>query len=131
MLAETAGGVAYLQPTVLTDGRTVIVEVYVPDAEMRRGVWPAWFVLGGLAVVLVAGSILVADRLGGKLVRATRELGRQAAERAVEEQRRLESESRAARADDPMHDDAEHQWSDRHSDELNDGFHDFCYAYHE
>jgi signal transduction histidine kinase len=74
VLAAAAGGVAYLQPTVLTDGRTVIVEVYVPDAEMRRGVWPAWLVLGGLAIVLVAGSTLLADRLGSQLVRATRQL---------------------------------------------------------
>ncbi len=74
VLAPVTGGVAYLQPTVLTDGRTVIVEVYVPDAEMRRGVWPAWLVLGGLAIVLVAGSTLLADRLGSQLVRATRQL---------------------------------------------------------
>jgi signal transduction histidine kinase len=74
VLAPAPGGVAYLQPTVLTDGRTVVVEVFVPDAQMRRGVWTAWFVLGGLAIVLVAGSTLFADRLGSRLVRATREL---------------------------------------------------------
>jgi signal transduction histidine kinase len=74
VLAPAPGGVAYLQPTVLTDGRTVVVEVFVPDAEMRRGVWTAWLVLGGLAVVLVAGSTLFADRLGSQLVRATRDL---------------------------------------------------------
>jgi len=74
VLTPADGGLAYLQPTVLADGRTVIVEVYVPDAEMRRGVWPAWFVLGGLAIVLVAGSTLFADRLGSRLVRATRQL---------------------------------------------------------
>nr|WP_296067918.1 HAMP domain-containing sensor histidine kinase [uncultured Actinoplanes sp.] len=74
VLASSAGGIAYLQPTVLTDGRTVIVEVFVPDASLRRGVWPAWLALGGLAIVLVAGSTLLADRLGGRLVRATREL---------------------------------------------------------
>jgi signal transduction histidine kinase len=68
------GGVAYLQPTVLTDGRTVVVEAYVPDAEMHRGVWTAWFVLGGLAIALVGGSVLLADRLGSVLVRATRQL---------------------------------------------------------
>jgi signal transduction histidine kinase len=68
------GGVAYLQPTVLTDGRTVVVEVFVPDAEMHRGVWTAWFVLGGLAIALVGGSVLLADRLGSVLVRATRQL---------------------------------------------------------
>jgi len=73
-LAPAAGGVAYLQPTVLTDGRTVVVEVYVPDTEMHRGVWTAWLVLGGLAIVLVGGSVLLADRLGSQLVRATRQL---------------------------------------------------------
>jgi signal transduction histidine kinase len=68
------GGLAYLQPTVLTDGRTVVVEVYVPDSETHRGVWTAWFVLGGLAIALVGGSVLLADRLGSVLVRATRQL---------------------------------------------------------
>jgi hypothetical protein len=33
VLATVAGGVAYLQPTVLTDGRTVIVEVLSPPAN--------------------------------------------------------------------------------------------------
>nr|WP_305027608.1 HAMP domain-containing sensor histidine kinase [Actinoplanes sp. ATCC 53533] len=72
--ATATGGVAYLQPSVLSDGRAVVIEVYVPDEETRRGVWAAWFALGGLAIVLVAGSVLVADRLGSRLVRATREL---------------------------------------------------------
>ncbi|SDT75003.1 sensor histidine kinase [Actinoplanes derwentensis] len=72
--AHTDDGVAYLQPTVLTDGRTVVVEVFVPDEETRRGVVVAWLALGGLAVVLVGGSTLFADRLGGQLVRATRQL---------------------------------------------------------
>jgi signal transduction histidine kinase len=67
-------GVAYLQPTVLTDGRTVVVEVFVPNAEMRHGVGTAWLILGGLAIVLVGGSVLLADRLGSVLVRATRQL---------------------------------------------------------
>ncbi len=72
--AETTGGLAYLQPSVLSDGRAVVIEVYVPDDEMRRGVWPAWLALGALAIVLVAGSVLLADRLGSRLVRSTREL---------------------------------------------------------
>ncbi|MEU4691847.1 HAMP domain-containing sensor histidine kinase [Actinoplanes sp. NPDC023714] len=72
--AEVPGGIAYLQPTVLTDGRTVVVEVFVPEEETRRGVWPAWLALGGLAIVLVGGSVLLADRLGSQLVRSTRQL---------------------------------------------------------
>lgn len=73
-LADVADGIVYLQPTVLTDGRTVVVEVFVPSFELTRGVWPAWLILGGLAIVLVAGSTLFADRLGSRLVRATRSL---------------------------------------------------------
>jgi signal transduction histidine kinase len=73
-ITPAPGGVAYLQPTVLTDGRTVVVEVFVPDAEMHHGVWTAWLILGGLAIVLVGGSVLLADRLGSQLVRATRQL---------------------------------------------------------
>ncbi|GIE87355.1 HAMP domain-containing protein [Actinoplanes regularis] len=72
--AVAAGGLAYLQPTVLTDGRTVVVEVFVSDAEMYRGVYKAWLALFGLAVVLVLGSTFFADRLGAQLVRATRQL---------------------------------------------------------
>jgi signal transduction histidine kinase len=41
---------------------------------MRRGVWTAWLILGGLAFLLVAGSTLLADRLGSQLVKATRQL---------------------------------------------------------
>lgn len=72
--ASAPGGLAYLQPTVRSDGRVVVIEVFVPDEEIRRGVWPARLALGGLAIVLVAGSVLFADRMGGRLVRATREL---------------------------------------------------------
>jgi signal transduction histidine kinase len=73
-IVEYDGGLAYLQPSVLDGGRTAVIEVFVPDDQIYRGVWPAWLALAGLAVVLVAGSTLVADRLGARLVRATREL---------------------------------------------------------
>ncbi|MFC7530291.1 HAMP domain-containing protein [Actinoplanes sp. GCM10030250] len=72
--AEAPGGIAYLQPTVMSDGRTVVVEVFVPQEETRRGVLTAWLALSGLAVVLVGGSTLLADRLGSQLVRSTRQL---------------------------------------------------------
>ena len=73
-VVEYDGGLAYLQPSVLDGGRTAVIEVYLPDDDIYGGVWPAWLALAGLAVALVAGSTAVADRLGGRLVRATREL---------------------------------------------------------
>jgi signal transduction histidine kinase len=66
--------VAYLQAVVLDGDRTAVVEVYVSDADLSRGVGTAWLALAGLAVLLVAGSTLVADRLGAQIVGATRKL---------------------------------------------------------
>jgi signal transduction histidine kinase len=69
-----SAGLIYLQPSVLDAGRTAVVEVFVPAGEVYRGVWPAWLALAGLALVLVAGSTLFADRLGSRIVRSTRDL---------------------------------------------------------
>jgi signal transduction histidine kinase len=73
-IVEYASGLAYLQPSLLDGGQTAVIEVFVPRSELYRGVWQAWLALAALAVVLVAGSTVVADRLGSRLVRATREL---------------------------------------------------------
>jgi signal transduction histidine kinase len=71
---DAPGGLAYLQTVVLDGDRTAVVEVYVSDGDLTRGVGAAWLALAGLAVVLVAGSTLVADRLGTQIVKATRAL---------------------------------------------------------
>ncbi|GGK64990.1 two-component sensor histidine kinase [Planomonospora parontospora subsp. parontospora] len=75
---ETGAGYLLLRPVALDGGRTVVVEVFVPAEELTRGVAQSWAVLAGLAVVLAAGSVLVADRLGVRMVRAARRLGRAA-----------------------------------------------------
>jgi signal transduction histidine kinase len=67
-------GLAYLQPVALDGGRTAVIEVYVPEADLRRGVVPAWLAIAALAVALIGGSVLVADRLGARLVAAARAL---------------------------------------------------------
>ncbi len=62
--APAADGLVYLQPTVLDGGRTAVIEVFIPHAELTRGVTVARIWMAALAVVLVAGSVLVADRVG-------------------------------------------------------------------
>ncbi|MEV0562320.1 HAMP domain-containing sensor histidine kinase [Dactylosporangium sp. NPDC050588] len=74
LTVDAPGGVAYLQTVVLDGDRTAVVEVYVSDADLGRGVGAAWLALAGLAVVLIGGSILVADRLGAQIVRSTKRL---------------------------------------------------------
>jgi signal transduction histidine kinase len=76
LTAPVPHGVAYLQPVALDGGRTAVIEVFVPDATLNRGVVPAWLAIAGLAVALVGGSVLAADRLGARLVSAARGLAR-------------------------------------------------------
>ncbi|QQQ73726.1 HAMP domain-containing histidine kinase [Saccharothrix sp. 6-C] len=64
-------GLVHLQPVLLGEGRVAVVEAFVPRAELSRGVEQAWLALSGVAVVLVLGSVLVADRLGARVVRAS------------------------------------------------------------
>ncbi|MCE6995111.1 HAMP domain-containing histidine kinase [Saccharothrix sp. S26] len=67
-------GLVHLQPVLLGEGRVAVVEAFVPRAELSRGVREAWLALSGVALALVLGSVLVADRLGARVVKASAEL---------------------------------------------------------
>jgi signal transduction histidine kinase len=73
---DTAEGWIYLQPVVLDRNRVAVVEAYVPAGYLTRGVWASWGVMSLLALGLVGGSVLVADRLGARVVRSSRSLKR-------------------------------------------------------
>jgi len=51
-----------------------VIRVFVPDAELTRGVARSWLLLAGLSLVLLAGGLLIADRLARSLVDATTDL---------------------------------------------------------
>ncbi|MFE9478974.1 ATP-binding protein [Streptomyces spororaveus] len=68
------GGWICLQPVVLPGDRVAVIENFVPDEELTRGVKASWAVMLLLAVGLVGGSVLVADRLGAKVVRSSKQL---------------------------------------------------------
>ncbi|MFF7213338.1 sensor histidine kinase [Streptomyces sp. NPDC008238] len=69
-----AGGYALLQPTAVGSGSVAVVEVFVPDAEVSRGVTTAWAVLALVGVALIVGAVAVADRLGTRMVHPARRL---------------------------------------------------------
>ncbi|MFJ5926292.1 sensor histidine kinase [Kitasatospora sp. NPDC092948] len=71
---RTGGGYALLEPVAVDNGRVAVVEVFVPDADLSRGVGTAWLVLSGVALALVAVSVAVADRMGTRIVRSARRL---------------------------------------------------------
>ncbi|GAA4835031.1 sensor histidine kinase [Saccharopolyspora rosea] len=68
------GGTAFVQPIALDGGRTALAEVFVPEELQSRGVLRAWLVLAAVGLFLVAGSVLIADRLAARVVRASRRL---------------------------------------------------------
>lgn len=68
------GGFALLQPVAVDGGRIAVVEVYVAESDLTRGVGTAWLVLSLVALVLVAISVLVADRMGARIVASARRL---------------------------------------------------------
>ena len=73
-LGPAFGGAAYtvatddadvlVTPVIRPDRGTAVVVVSVPEELQRRGVAAAWGVLAALAVVLVGGTVALADRLG-------------------------------------------------------------------
>lgn len=67
---EVRGGEVYLYPVERDDGVTV-VEVFVPNAVLHRGVFTSRLVLSGVALVVVLGSVAVSDRIGARIVGAT------------------------------------------------------------
>lgn len=71
---EVPGGWICLQPVVLPGDEVAVIENFVPEAELTRGVKESWAVMFFLAVGLIAGSVLVADRLGAKVVRSSKRL---------------------------------------------------------
>src|SRR5579863_8450661 len=78
-IAPVSGGYVVLQPVALAGGSMAVTEVYVPAAAVSRGVAASWAVMTAIALVLVAVSVAVADRLATRVTRPARELALAAA----------------------------------------------------
>lgn len=76
--AETLGGAEVLVPVLIANApaseSVVIVRAFVGEDELRRGVVPAWLMLAGLGIFLIAVAVVAADRLGRAIVRPISEL---------------------------------------------------------
>jgi signal transduction histidine kinase len=78
-IAPVPGGYAVLQPVALGGGKLAVTEVYVPAADVSRGVAASWAVMTGVALALIAVSVIVADRLATRVTRPVRDLAAAAA----------------------------------------------------
>jgi signal transduction histidine kinase len=70
---DVAGGVVRLQP-VTVGGKTPVIELFVPDGELAEGTARDWWILFGIMLALVAGSVIVVDRLARGAVSSARNL---------------------------------------------------------
>jgi signal transduction histidine kinase len=74
VVPEVKGGLSYLEPVDVGEGRIAVVEVFIPDSELSRGVAGAWYALSAVAIGLVIASVWVGDRLAAKVVGSARSL---------------------------------------------------------
>ncbi|MFH8490209.1 sensor histidine kinase [Streptomyces longisporoflavus] len=74
----STGGRQVLVPVQGAAGGTAVVQVTLSDKQLYAGTMTSWLVLAGIGVGLVLVGLLLADRLGARLVGATRRLARTA-----------------------------------------------------
>jgi signal transduction histidine kinase len=66
--AERDGGVEVLVPVQGLPGGVAVVRAFVPGPALHRGVGRTWALLAGLGLAVFALGLLLADRLGRRLV---------------------------------------------------------------
>ncbi|POX42059.1 sensor histidine kinase [Streptomyces sp. Ru73] len=74
--APPEGGRTVLVPVQGASGGTAVVHVALTDQQLYEGTLPSWLAFAGLGVGLVLLGLLVADRLGARLVGSTRRLAK-------------------------------------------------------
>jgi signal transduction histidine kinase len=70
---EVDDGIVRLEPVTVGD-RTSVLEVFVPESRLAAGTARAWWILFGIALALVIGSVIVVDRLARGAVASARNL---------------------------------------------------------
>ncbi len=68
-LVERGGGVLVVRPVIRPTAGTVVVAVEVTAEQRRQGVAASWAILAAIGVVIVIGSVLIADRLARDITR--------------------------------------------------------------
>lgn len=72
--AEADGGREIVFAVDGPDSSVGVIRTFVPDEQLARGVVRAWLLLAGLGVALLLVSLVVADRLGRRLVSGATDL---------------------------------------------------------
>jgi signal transduction histidine kinase len=65
---DAGNAILLFAPVELGDG-VAVISVRIPDEDLERGVAGAWLILTGVAVVLLAAGVVVADRVATSVTR--------------------------------------------------------------
>ena len=74
--ADAPGGKQVLVAVEGLNGGSAVIRTFVPGSVLRHGVARAWLLLGGVGLLLLVLSVLVADQLARSLVRPLTALAR-------------------------------------------------------
>ena len=75
VVAEVDGGTAAIVPVTFGgSGDLIVVTAFVDHDTLREGVTSSWLILAGLGLIVVIGSVPIADRFAVTIVRPVRDL---------------------------------------------------------
>lgn len=74
IIADVDNGVLAVVPINFDDGLSVVVATFVNDSDLREGVRTSWLILAALGLIVVVGSVPIADRLAASLIKPVKGL---------------------------------------------------------
>jgi signal transduction histidine kinase len=74
IIADVEGGVIAVVPINFDDNSSAVVATYVEDSDLREGVATSWLILTALGLIVVIGSVPIADRLAASLIKPVKGL---------------------------------------------------------
>ena len=74
IIADVEDGVIAVVPINFDDNSSAVVATYVEDSDLREGVATSWLILAALGLIVVIGSVPIADRLAASLIKPVKGL---------------------------------------------------------
>tara|TARA_Y100000590_G_scaffold294177_1_gene331471 strand:- start:3586 stop:4866 length:1281 start_codon:yes stop_codon:yes gene_type:complete len=75
VVADVDGGAVALVPVAFMDSDVpIVVAAFVSDKDLREGVSTSWLIIAALGLVVILGTVPLADRFAATLVRPVKEL---------------------------------------------------------
>ena len=75
VVADAESGAVALVPVAFVGNETpIVVAAFVSDKELREGVSTSWLIIAALGLVVIIGTVPLADRFAATLVRPVKDL---------------------------------------------------------